>query len=287
MRRILKHAVVGLGVSALTAVAVVGNFGHSDAASGSTPAIYVETSAAPSTAASAGPTSNPAEDAVTARVNSSYGVFRSDVSRPVPSGGMNVARDARQLALATQAQLVSTEQLRILQERQLAAAQKSVADEAARSAKQSKLLAAQAAAQARQMAAAEQQAQARQQQSADQAAAATQQPTTTDNTQTYDSSDPHEIARQMMQQNYGWGSDQYSCLNNIVEHESNWKVDATNPNGGAYGIPQSLPGYKMASAGADWRTNPATQLKWMLGYVKSRYGTPCGAWGYWQAHRNY
>ncbi len=73
----------------------------------------------------------------------------------------------------------------------------------------------------------------------------------------------------MMQQKYGWGSDQYSCLNNIVEHESNWKVDATNPNGGAYGIPQSLPGYKMASAGPDWRTNPATQLKWMLGYVKS------------------
>ena len=279
-----------MSVSALTAVAVVGNFGLTDAASGSTPAIYVESSAAPSTGPptgpptgpSAGPTPNSAADAMTARVDSTYGALRSDASRPVPSGGMNVARDARQLALATQAQLVSAEQLRILQERQLAAAKKSVADEAARSARQSKLLAAQAAAQA----AAQQRTAAQQQQSTDQAAAATQQ-TTTDDTQTYDSSDPHEIARQMMQQNYGWGSDQYSCLNNIVEHESNWKVNATNPNGGAYGIPQSLPGYKMASAGADWRTNPATQLKWMLGYVKSRYGTPCGAWGYWQAHRNY
>lgn len=240
---------------------------------------------------------------MTARIEGSYGTSRSDISRPAPSGGMNVARDARQLALATQAQLVSAEQLRILQERQLAAAQKSVADEAAKAAKQSRLLAAQAAAQAaaeakqmaaaqqqalaQQQAAAQQRAAAEQQQSADQAAAAIQQPATTDNTQTYNGTDPRSIARQMMQQKYGWGSDQFSCFDNIIEHESNWNPRATNPSSGAYGIPQSLPGNKMAAAGADWRTNPATQISWGLSYVKARYGTPCGALSFRQGHGYY
>lgn len=224
---------------------------------------------------------------MTARVDSSYGTSRSDISRTVPTGGMNVARDARQLSLATQAQLVSAEQVRILQARQLAAAQKSVADETANAARQSKMLAAQAAAQAKQTAAAQRQALAQQQQSADQAAAATQQPATTDNTPTYTGTDPRSIARQMMQSKYGWGSDQFSCFNNIIEHESGWKVNATNPSSGAYGIPQALPGNKMAAAGSDWRTNPATQISWGLSYVKARYGTPCGALSFRQGHNYY
>lgn len=90
------------------------------------------------------------------------------------------------------------------------------------------------------------------------------------------------IARQMVEQR-GWGQNQYSCLVVLWNHESSWRVNAYNPSG-AYGIPQALPGSKMASAGPDWRTNPATQIRWGLGYISSRYGTPCNAWYEWQAH---
>ena len=71
---------------------------------------------------------------------------------------------------------------------------------------------------------------------------------------------------------------QWNCLYDIWERESGWNVYAENPSSGAYGIPQSLPGDKMASAGADWQTNPKTQIIWGLGYIKSVYGTPCAAW---------
>ncbi len=71
---------------------------------------------------------------------------------------------------------------------------------------------------------------------------------------------------------------QWPCLYDLWEQESTWNVYAENPVSGAYGIPQSLPGDKMASAGADWQTNPTTQIKWGLGYIKTVYGTPCGAW---------
>ncbi len=75
----------------------------------------------------------------------------------------------------------------------------------------------------------------------------------------------------------GWGEDQFSCLVTLWTRESSWNPYATNPSSGAYGIPQSLPASKMASAGADWRTNPATQIEWGLGYISGRYGTPCNA----------
>lgn len=81
----------------------------------------------------------------------------------------------------------------------------------------------------------------------------------------------------------GWGEDQYSCLVALWNKESGWRVNAQNPSSGAYGIPQSLPGSKMATAGADWATNPATQITWGLGYISGRYGTPCGAWGHSQS----
>jgi hypothetical protein len=79
---------------------------------------------------------------------------------------------------------------------------------------------------------------------------------------------------------------EFGCLDNIYTRESGWRYNAENASG-AYGIPQALPGVKMASAGADWQTNPATQIKWGLGYIKSIYGTPCGAWSFWQAHGYY
>ncbi|MEU6340315.1 transglycosylase SLT domain-containing protein [Streptomyces sp. NPDC046977] len=75
---------------------------------------------------------------------------------------------------------------------------------------------------------------------------------------------------------------QYQCFSNIVSHESGWDYTATNSSSGAYGLVQALPGSKMASAGADWRTNPGTQIKWGLNYMNSRYGSPCGAWSFWQ-----
>ncbi len=78
----------------------------------------------------------------------------------------------------------------------------------------------------------------------------------------------------------------FSCLNNIWTRESGWVYTAENPSG-AYGIPQALPGSKMASAGADWQTDPATQIRWGLGYIKSVYGNPCSAWTFWQAHDYY
>ena len=79
---------------------------------------------------------------------------------------------------------------------------------------------------------------------------------------------------------YGWGDDQFACLVSLWDRESGWRYDAYNSSSGAYGIPQALPGSKMSTAGADWQTNPATQISWGLGYISGRYGTPCGAWGH-------
>jgi resuscitation-promoting factor RpfB len=85
-----------------------------------------------------------------------------------------------------------------------------------------------------------------------------------------------------MLSSFGWNpSSEFSCLDNIWTRESGWRWNAENASG-AYGIPQALPGSKMASAGADWQTNPATQIKWGLGYIQGRYGSPCAAWGFWQ-----
>ncbi|MEU3658741.1 transglycosylase SLT domain-containing protein [Streptomyces sp. NPDC032940] len=79
-------------------------------------------------------------------------------------------------------------------------------------------------------------------------------------------------------------SAEYQCFSKIVEHESGWNVNATNASSGAYGLVQALPGSKMASAGSDWKTNPATQIKWGLDYMKDRYGGACDAWSFWQAN---
>lgn len=80
----------------------------------------------------------------------------------------------------------------------------------------------------------------------------------------------------------GWGTAEYDCLVALWNKESRWNVYAHNASSGAYGIPQALPGTKMATAGADWATNPATQITWGLGYIDARYATPCGAWAHSQ-----
>lgn len=76
----------------------------------------------------------------------------------------------------------------------------------------------------------------------------------------------------------GWSEDDFACLVALWNRESGWNVNAHNSSSGAHGIPQALPGNKMASAGSDWETNPATQITWGLNYIGGRYGNPCGAW---------
>ncbi|WP_338672534.1 transglycosylase SLT domain-containing protein [Streptomyces sp. SCSIO 30461] len=97
----------------------------------------------------------------------------------------------------------------------------------------------------------------------------------------YSVSDVQAIARQMVP------GDQFQCFSNIVDHESSWNYRADNPSSDAYGLVQANPGSKMASVDSDWQTNPATQIKWGLNYMNERYGSPCGAWSFWQANNWY
>ncbi|MFC3504357.1 lytic transglycosylase domain-containing protein [Micromonospora krabiensis] len=80
---------------------------------------------------------------------------------------------------------------------------------------------------------------------------------------------------------------EFPCLEKLWTKESGWNHKAKNSSSGAYGIPQALPGSKMGSVADDWQTNPATQIKWGLGYIKGRYDTPCGAWSYFQNNGHY
>jgi hypothetical protein len=96
------------------------------------------------------------------------------------------------------------------------------------------------------------------------------------------SGSPQQIARAMLG-SFGWSSSQVSCLDPLWAHESGWSVTAYNAGSGAYGIPQALPGSRMASAGPAWQTNAATQIRWGLEYIKGTYGSPCGAWDHEQA----
>jgi hypothetical protein len=97
----------------------------------------------------------------------------------------------------------------------------------------------------------------------------------------YSVSQIQAMARQMVP------SGQFQCFSNIVDHESSWNYKAVNASSGAYGLFQALPAGKYASAGADWQTNPATQIKWGLNYMNERYGSPCDAWTFWQGNHWY
>jgi soluble lytic murein transglycosylase-like protein len=102
-----------------------------------------------------------------------------------------------------------------------------------------------------------------------------------DRTPDLSSADPRTIAKALLSR-YGYGQDQFSCLDAIYSQESGWNPHAANPSG-AYGVPQAKPGSKMASVGSDWQDSVATQVKWGLGYIKERYSTPCGAWDHSEA----
>jgi hypothetical protein len=90
-------------------------------------------------------------------------------------------------------------------------------------------------------------------------------------------------AAEMSASKYGWGADQFSCLSQLWQKESGWNYQATNASSGAYGIVQAWPAEKLATAGADWRTNAATQIAWGLEYISGAYGTPCSAWSHSQS----
>nr|WP_205808563.1 lytic transglycosylase domain-containing protein [Micromonospora sp. HNM0581] len=81
--------------------------------------------------------------------------------------------------------------------------------------------------------------------------------------------------------------DQFPCLDKLWNKESGWNHKARNSSSGAYGIPQAYPGNKMSSVADDWETNPVTQIKWGLGYIKGRYSTPCAAWNHSQSNGYY
>lgn len=98
--------------------------------------------------------------------------------------------------------------------------------------------------------------------------------------------DPREIGRALLPE-FGFGPEEYDCLDSLYASESGWRWNADNPTSSAYGIPQALPGSKMSSAGADWETNPVTQIRWGLGYIADRYGTPCSAWSFKQGNNWY
>ena len=99
-------------------------------------------------------------------------------------------------------------------------------------------------------------------------------------------SNPRAVGR-LLAADKGWTEEQFGCLERLWSKESGWRWNADNPSSSAYGIPQSLPGSKMASFGTDWATNPVTQIKWGLNYISGRYGTPCSAWGHSQASNWY
>lgn len=94
---------------------------------------------------------------------------------------------------------------------------------------------------------------------------------------------PDPGSAQAIAQGYVGGGAEFDCLVALWNRESHWNVFAHNGGSGAYGIPQALPGSKMASAGADWQTNPDTQIRWGLGYIQGRYGSPCAAWAHSQS----
>ncbi|MEU6255532.1 transglycosylase SLT domain-containing protein [Streptomyces sp. NPDC047043] len=97
----------------------------------------------------------------------------------------------------------------------------------------------------------------------------------------YSIAEIQSMARQMVP------SGQFQCFSNIVDHESSWNYHAVNASSGAYGLFQALPASKYSSVGSDWQTNPATQIKWGLNYMNSRYGSPCEAWSFWSANHWY
>ena len=255
MRRLVHHAAIGLGCTALAVSAAVSGVGSPASSSPST----VIAVPAPVTSATAAADSSPAATVAPAETEGS-GERKQLVATAVDQAGKRTA------ALTSQSRSISRQQDKIVAAKKAAAAEK----RAAAAAKKARVAKAKAKA-AREKAA---------------AAAAEQARRARVKAQGYEpgTTDPREIAQQILQNRFSYGADQFRCFDDIIIRESNWDIDATNPSSGAYGIPQALPGSKMATVADDWRTNPATQIIWAVGYMKDRYGSPCTAWSFKSAN---
>ena len=226
---------------------------------------------------------------VVAGAGSAYAVHANDVSnhnKQVAAAQFAAAQKAASDKAAADAAAKAAAEKAAADAAAKAAAQKAAADAAAKAAAEKaaadKAAADKAAAQkaaAERAAAAEAANRDQQRQPLPSATPSTSAPKPTTPTGSYGSA--YAIAQSMVP------SGQFACFSNIVQRESGWNVHATNPSSGAYGLGQALPGSKMASAGSDWEDNPATQIKWVLSYMDSRYGSPCGAWAFWQSHNWY
>jgi hypothetical protein len=200
--------------------------------------------------------------------------YRTAASTPAASGERTAgaAQAKGSTSLATQIQVIRAMSV-LRQEQSAVRSAQEVAAQQAAARKHAAELAARRAAQAAAAQAAQQQA-LQQQAQPQQIPAASALPVP--------SGSPQQIAMGMLG-SYGWSSSQFSCLDSLWNEESGWNVYATNPSSGAYGIPQALPGSKMASAGPDWQADAATQIRWGLTYIQSLYGSPCGAWAHEEA----
>jgi hypothetical protein len=263
VRRLVQHALAGVGFSALAVGAAVAGAGGP--AAGTSLAVP-----APEVSVSAAPTTEPVSPAVAAERAARQAEADRDAAREQLIATAVAQAGKRSAALEDESRSISRQQAKIAADRKAAAGQKKAAEARAKAKAKADAAAARAAAKA---AAAAEKAEAERAERERRARIAAQgyEPGTTD---------PRDIAKQILQNKFGYGADQYSCFNNIIIRESNWDVDATNPGSGAYGIPQALPGSKMASVGSDWRTNPATQIIWAVRYMDDRYGSPCQAWSF-------
>jgi hypothetical protein len=243
MRRLVKHGLAGVGFAAFTVTAAVAALGS--------PASQDVAIAAPAPIVSVEPT---AAETTASAVDAALAAERADrATRDAERAKLDAAAASkatnRESTLSKQSKAIAAQQAKITAEK---ARVKAVAAAEAKAAAKAKADAAAAAAAAKKRALKNQ----------------GYEPGTTD---------PREMARQILKNKYNYGDDQYSCFNFIIMRESMWKVNATNRSSGAYGIPQALPGSKMASVASDWRTNPATQIIWGIEYMNKRYGSPCEA----------
>jgi hypothetical protein len=279
VRRLVKHAAVGLGCTALAVSAAVAGLG-SPAATGT--AIAVPAPVASATR----PTVDPAAVAAERAVREAAANRSAERKRLDAAVDQAVRRSA---ALSTGSEAVTAQQAEIVAERKARAAaakqRRAEAKTRARAKAKAEAKAEARAEAARQKAkAARVEAEAAQAKADAAAAEKAREQRVAAQGYTSGTTDPREVARQILQNKFGYGADEFSCFNNIIIRESNWDIDATNASSGAYGIPQALPGSKMASVGSDWRTNPATQIIWAVGYMDDRYGSPCQAWSFKSAN---
>jgi hypothetical protein len=259
VRRLVKHGIAGVGFVALTVSAAVAALGS--------PASLGTADAIPATTASVVPAGEPTatESAIADALAGARAARESrDAERAKLDAATAKRASKRATTLSAQTKLIAAQQARL--EAQQARQLKAEAVAKARRATEAKA-AADAKAKAKAKAAAAAKARALKNRG--------YQPGTTD---------PRDIARQILKNKYGYGADQYSCFNFIIMRESMWDVHATNRSSGAYGIPQALPGSKMSTIASDWRTNPATQIIWGIEYMKSRYGSPCQAKSFKASH---